>query len=182
MKNAVAELPAGFGDMWTIDPYVGLTMKSAVGNYSVKWSEETLFMHGDATYMSQAHADMATEEGTLNGLKVYGIALTDYAANKTFMSWRSLGFSQFNFAVKTSVKQGMLGTAISLDADTWTYLVFKKGSDDKIHCYVSLDKYLGYREVTLGNYAGWCGNTADMIRFGVAGTFNAYFTDIFTVA
>ena len=182
MKNAVAELPAGFGDMWTIDPYVGLTMKSAVGNYSVKWSEETLFMHGDATYMSQAHADMVTEEGTLNGLKVYGIALTDYAANKTFMSWRSLGFSQFNFAVKTSVKQGMLGTAISLDADTWTYLVFKKGSDDKIHCYVSLDKYLGYREVTLGNYVGWCGNTADMIRFGVAGTFNAYFTDIFTVA
>ena len=182
MKNAVAELPAGFGDMWTIDPYVGLTMKSAVGNYSVKWSEETLFMHGDATFMSQAHADMATEEGTLNGLKVYGIALTDYAANKTFMSWRSLGFSQFNFAVKTSVKQGILGTAISLDADTWTYLVFKKGSDDKIHCYVSLDKYLGYREATLGNYVGWCGNTADMIRFGVAGTFNAYFTDIFTVA
>lgn len=182
MKNAVAELPAGFGDMWTIDPYVGLTMKSAVGNYSVKWSEETLFMQGNATFMSQAHADMVTEEGTLNGLKVYGIALTDYAANKTFMSWRSLGFSQFNFAVKTSVKQGMLGTAISLDADTWTYLVFKRGSDDKIHCYVSLDKYLGYREVTLGNYAGWCGSTADMIRFGVAGTFNAYFTDIFTVA
>ena len=182
MKNAVAELPAGFGDMWTIDPYVGLTMKSAVGNYSVKWSEETLFMHGDATFMSQAHADMVTEEGTLNGLKLYGIALTDYAANKTFMNWRSLGFSQFNFAVKTSVKQGMLGTAISLDADTWMYLVFKKGSDDKIHCYVSLDKYLGYHEVALGGYTGWCGNTADMIRFGVAGTFNAYFTDIFTVA
>ena len=185
MKNVVAELPAGFGDMWTIDPYVGLTMKSAVGNYSVKWSEETTFMSSISsdTYMSsQAHADMVTEEGTLNGLKVYGIALTDYTANKTFMSWRSLGFSQFNFAVKTSVKQGMLGTAISLDADTWTYLVFKKGSDDKIHCYVSLDKYLGYHEVALGGYTGWCGNTADMIRFGVAGTFNAYFTDIFTVA
>lgn len=185
MKNAVAELPAGFGDMWTIDPYVGLTMKSAVGNHSVKWSEETTFMSSISsdTYMSsQAHADMVTEEGTLNGLKVYGIALTDYTANKTFMSWRSLGFSQFNFAVKTSVKQGMLGTAISLDADTWTYLVFKKGSDDKIHCYVSLDKYLGYHEVALGGYTGWCGNTADMIRFGVAGTFNAYFTDIFTVA
>lgn len=183
MKNAVTELPSGFDEnMWTIDPYVGLTMKSAVGNYSVKWSEKTPFMQDSVTYMSQAHADMVTETGTLDGLNVYSLALTDYTANKTFMSWRSLGFSQFNFAVKTSVKQGMLGTAISLEADTWTYLVFKKGSDDKIHCYVSLDKYLGYREVTLGNYAGWCGSTADMIRFGVAGTFNAYFTDIFTVA
>ena len=183
LKNAVTELPSGFdSDMWTIDSYLGLTMKTAVGNYDVKWSEETLFMQDSVTYMSQAHADMVTETGTLDGLNVYSLALADYTANKTFMSWRSLGFSQFNFAVKTSVKQGMLGTAISLDADTWTYLVFKKGSDDKIHCYVSLDKYLGYHEVALGGYTGWCGNTADMIRFGVAGMFNAYFTDIFTVA
>ena len=185
MKSAVAELPAGFGDMWTIDPYVGLTMKSAVGNYSVKWSEETTFMSSISsdTYMSsQAHADMVTEEGTLNGLKVYGIALTDYTANKTFMSWRSLGFSQFNFAVKTSVEQKLFQGILKIEADTWTYLVFRKESDNKIHCYRSTDKYFGYSEVALGGYTGWCGNTADMIRFGVAGTFNAYFTDIFTVA
>ena len=183
LKNAVTELPSGFdSDMWTIDSYLGLTMKTAVGNYDVKWSEETLFMQDSVTYMSQAHADMVTETGTLDGLNVYSLALADYTANKTFMSWRSLGFSQFNFAVKTSVEQKLFQGILKIEADTWTYLVFRKESDNKIHCYRSTDKYFGYSEVALGGYTGWCGNTADMIRFGVAGTFNAYFTDIFTVA
>ena len=183
LKNAVTELPSGFDEnMWTIDSSFGLIMKTAVENYDVKWSEKTPFMQDSVTYMSQAHADMVTETGTLDGLNVYSLALTDYTADKTFMSWRSLGFSQFNFAVKTSVEQKLFQGILKIEADTWTYLVFRKESDNKIHCYRSTDKYFGYSEVALGGYTGWCGNTADMIRFGVAGTFTAYFTDIFTVA
>ena len=185
LKNAVTELPSGFDEnMWTIDSSFGLIMKTAVDHYAVKWLEENTLMNGSATYMSQAHAKMTTEENPLYDLKVYSLVYADYISNAPVLKHAKLSdYKQFNFAVKTTIAQNLLGNSIKIKANEWTYAIFVRDDNGMLHWYTSTDKYFGYEEVTLSAYSGWCDYSGNLMRFNVTGTlFTAYFTDIFTVS
>ena len=180
-EAAITALPENFdATVWTIDPVYGLTTKAAAAKFESLpkfiTASNRIFMQGEATYMSAAHADMKTETETLNGLALYSRAYNNVGNG---MLWRGLsGYSQYNFAVKADVNQSLSSGGIPLTANVWNYIIVKK-VEGVFKVYISTDMLFGYKEVAIGAYIGYLNATADVLIFSNATTFNAYFTDIY---
>ena len=194
----VTSLPTGFdSSLWTIDPTVGLTFKSATP-YFPSFAAENILKKGDASLMSQISGATASSTG-LDGLTVYEKTLSGVVEKKeplglakTFGSTDPVlnvsGYAQYALALKVNKARTMIDGLYKLPADQWVYLWVNKQSDGKFHLYYSQFKIGGYSEYVFSSgaeaYRGWLSSLESLLRFS-GGTLNeeyvVSFTDVYVV-